>query len=97
MNFKKKLFKTINSKKYKNVTQHDLNIFIRKCREIVKIRKHIYFDDKNQILFIKSFFKNVSTKNFKKNIKKSSILFSFFENNLLIFYKNHSILNIYNY
>jgi hypothetical protein len=60
---KKKFFKIMNSKKYKNTTQHDFNIFIRKCRKIFEIRKHIYFDDKNKILFIKSFFESVSTKN----------------------------------
>jgi activator of 2-hydroxyglutaryl-CoA dehydratase len=60
---KKKLFKIMNSKKYKNTTQHNLNIFIRKCREIFEIRRHIYSDDKNKILFVKSFLENVSTKN----------------------------------
>jgi activator of 2-hydroxyglutaryl-CoA dehydratase len=60
---KKKLFKIMNSKKYKNTTQHDLNIFIQECRKIFEIRKHIYFDDKNKILFVKSFLENVSTKN----------------------------------
>ncbi len=60
---KKKFFKIMNSKKYKNATQHDLNIFIRESREIFEIRKHIYFDDKNKILFVKSFLESVSTKN----------------------------------
>ncbi len=60
---KKKFFKIMNSKKYKSATQHDFNIFIRKCRKIFEIRKHIYFDDKNKILFVKSFLENVSTKN----------------------------------
>jgi hypothetical protein len=60
---KKKFFKIINLKKYKNVTQHDFNTFIRECREIFEIHKHIYFDDKNKILFARSFFESVSTKN----------------------------------
>jgi hypothetical protein len=60
---KKKFFKVMNLKKYKNMTQHDFNIFIRECQEIFEIRRHIYFDDKNKILFVKSFFENVSTKN----------------------------------
>jgi activator of 2-hydroxyglutaryl-CoA dehydratase len=60
---KKKFFKIMNSKKYKNATQHDFNIFIRKCREIFEIRRHIYFDDKNKILFARSFLESVSTKN----------------------------------
>ncbi len=64
---KKKFFKIINSKKYKNTTQHDLNIFIRKCRKIFEIRKHIYSDDKNKILFVKSFLESVSTKNWEKH------------------------------
>jgi hypothetical protein len=60
---KKKFFKIMNSKKYKNATQHDLNNFIQECLEIFEIRKHIYFDDKNKILFVKSFLESVSTKN----------------------------------
>jgi hypothetical protein len=31
---KKKFFKIMNSKKYKNATQHDFNTFIRECRKI---------------------------------------------------------------
>ncbi len=72
---KKKLFKIMNSKKYKNTTQHDLNIFIRECRKIFEIRRHIYFDDKNKILFVKSFFENVSTKNWKRHQKIIDIIF----------------------
>jgi hypothetical protein len=53
----------MNSKKYKSTTQHDLNIFIRKCRNVFEIRRHIYSDDKNKILFVKNFLENVSTKN----------------------------------
>ncbi len=60
---KKKLFKIMNSKKYKSTTQHDFNIFIRECRKIFEIRKHIYFDNKNKILFVKSFLERISTKN----------------------------------
>jgi hypothetical protein len=60
---KKKFFKIMNSKKYKSTTQHDLNIFIRECRKIFEIRRHIYFDDKNKIFFVKSFLESVSTKN----------------------------------
>ncbi len=76
---KKKFFKIMNSKKYKNTTQHDLNIFIRECREIFEIRRHIYFDDKNKILFVKSFLENVSTKNWKKHQKIIDIIFIFWE------------------
>jgi hypothetical protein len=60
---KKKIFKIMNSKKYKNTTQHDLNIFIQKCRKIFEICKHIYFDNKNKIFFVRSFLESVSTKN----------------------------------
>jgi hypothetical protein len=60
---KKKFFKIIDSKKYKNATQHDLNTFIRECRKMFEIRRHIYSDDKNKILFVRSFLENVSTKN----------------------------------
>jgi ABC-type Mn2+/Zn2+ transport system ATPase subunit len=72
---KKKFFKIMNSKKYKNTTQHDLNIFIRECRKIFKIRKHIYFNNKNKIFFVKSFLENVSTKNWKKHQKIIDIIF----------------------
>ncbi len=72
---KKKFFKIMNSKKYKSTTQHDFNIFIRECRKIFEIRKHIYFDDKNKILFVKSFFESVSTKNWKKYQKIIDIIF----------------------
>ncbi len=59
---KKKLFKIVNSKKYKNITQHDLNIFIRKCNEVFEIRRNIYANDKDKILFARSFFDDVSAK-----------------------------------
>jgi hypothetical protein len=76
---KKKFFKIMNSKKYKNTTQHDLNIFIRECRKIFEIRRHIYFDDKNKILFVKNFLESVSTKNWKKHQKIISIIFIFWK------------------
>jgi hypothetical protein len=59
---KKKFFKIVNFKKYKNITQHDLNIFIRKCNEMFEIRRNIYANDKDKILFAKSFFDDVSAK-----------------------------------
>ncbi len=60
---KKKLFKIVNFKKYKNITQHDLNIFIRECNEIFEIQRNIYANDKNKILFARYFFENVLMKN----------------------------------
>jgi hypothetical protein len=60
---KKKIFKIVNSKKYKSITQHDLNIFIRECNEMFEIRRNIYANDKNKILFARSFLDDVSTKN----------------------------------
>ncbi len=59
---KKKLFKIVNFKKYKNIIQHDLNIFIRECNEMFEIRRNIYANDKNKILFAKNFLDDVSTK-----------------------------------
>jgi hypothetical protein len=59
---KKKLFKIVNSKKYKNITQHDLNIFIRECNEVFEIRRNIYANDKDKIFFAKSFLDDVSAK-----------------------------------
>jgi hypothetical protein len=72
---KKKFFKIMNSKKFKNTTQHDLNIFIRECWKIFEIRQHIYSDDKNKIFFVKSFLENVSMKNWKKHHKIIDIIF----------------------
>jgi hypothetical protein len=59
---KKKFFKIVNFKKYKNIIQHDLNIFIRECNEMFEIRRNIYANDKDKILFAKSFLDDVSTK-----------------------------------
>ncbi len=59
---KKKLFKIVNFKKYKNIIQHDLNIFIRECNEMFEIRRNIYANDKNKILFARSFLDDVSAK-----------------------------------
>jgi hypothetical protein len=60
---KKKLFKIVNFKKYKNITQHDLNIFIRECNEMFEIRRNTYANDKDKILFARSFLDDVSAKN----------------------------------
>ncbi len=60
---KKKLFKIVDSKKYKNTTQHDLNIFIRECNEMFEIRRNIYANDKDKILFARSFLEDISTEN----------------------------------
>jgi hypothetical protein len=60
---KKKLFKIVNSEKYRDITQHDLNTFIRECNEIFEIRRNIYANDKDKILFARSFLDDVSTKN----------------------------------
>jgi hypothetical protein len=59
---KKKFFKIMNFTKYKNIIQHDLNIFIRECNEMFEIRRNIYANDKDKILFAKSFLDDVSTK-----------------------------------
>jgi hypothetical protein len=59
---KKKFFKIVNFKKYKSITQHDLNIFIRECNEMFEIRRNIYANDKDKIFFAKSFLDDVSAK-----------------------------------
>ncbi len=59
---KKKLFKIVNSKKYKSITQHDLNIFIKECNEMFEIRRNIYANDKDKNLFAKNFLDDVSAK-----------------------------------
>ncbi len=59
---KKKFFKIVNFKKYKDITQHDLNIVVRKCNEMFEIRRNIYANDKNKILFAKNFLDDVLTK-----------------------------------
>ncbi len=68
---KKKLFKIVNFKKYKNITQHDLNIFIRECNEVFEIRRNIYANDKNKIFFARSFLDDVSAKDWKRHQKQS--------------------------
>ncbi len=60
---KKKLFKIVDLKKYKNIIQHDLNIFIQEYNEMFEIRRNIYTNDKNKIFFAKSFFEDVLTEN----------------------------------
>jgi multidrug efflux pump subunit AcrA (membrane-fusion protein) len=60
---KKKLFKIVNFKKYRDIIQHDLNTFIRKFNEIFEIRRNIYANDKDKILFARSFLDDVSAKN----------------------------------
>jgi hypothetical protein len=52
----------MNSTKYKNITQHNLNIFIQEYDEMFEIRRNIYANDKNKIFFAKSFLDDVSTK-----------------------------------
>jgi hypothetical protein len=64
---KKKFFKIVNFKKYKNITQHDLNIFIQECNEIFEIRRNIYANDKNKILFARNFLDDVSTKDWERH------------------------------
>jgi uncharacterized FlgJ-related protein len=56
----------MNFEKYKNIIQHDLNIFIRECNEMFEIQRNIYANDKNKIFFAKSFLDDVSTKNWKR-------------------------------
>ncbi len=58
-----KLFKIVNSKKYKNIIQHNLNIFIREYNEMFEIRKNIYANVKNKILCARNFLENVSNEN----------------------------------
>jgi hypothetical protein len=60
---KKKFFKIVNSKKYKSITQHDLNNFIRECNEMFEIRRNIYANDKNKIFFARRFLEDVSIEN----------------------------------
>ncbi len=68
--FQKKIFfKIVNFKKYESITQYDLNIFIRECNEMFEIRRNIYANDKNKIFLAKSFFDDVSTKDWKRHQK----------------------------
>ncbi len=77
---KKKFFKIVNFKKYKNIIQHDLNIFIRECNEMFEIRRNIYANDKNKIFFARSFLDDVSVKNWKRHQKTIDLIaISWFE------------------
>jgi hypothetical protein len=58
---KKKLFKTIDFKKYKKINQHDLNIFIRECDVEYEFKFIIYANDKNKIFFAHEFLNDAST------------------------------------
>ncbi len=71
---KKKLFEIVNLKKYKNITQHDLNIFIRECNEMFEIRRNIYANDKNKIFFARNFLENVSIENWEKHQKTINLI-----------------------
>ncbi len=71
---KKKLFKIVNSEKYRDITQHDLNTFIRECNEIFEIRRNIYANDKDKILFARSFLDDVSTKNWERHQKTIDLI-----------------------
>ncbi len=71
---KKKLFKIVNFKKYRNIIQHDLNIFILECNEIFEIRHNIYANDKDKILFAKSFLDDVSAKNWERHQKTIDLI-----------------------
>ncbi len=70
----KKFFKIVNFKKYKSITQHDLNIFIKKCNDMFKIRRNIYANDKDKILFAKSFLDDVSMKDWKRHQKTIDLI-----------------------
>jgi hypothetical protein len=69
---KKKLFKIVNFKKYKNVTQYNLNIFIREYNEMFEIRRNIYANDKDKIFFAKSFL-TIYQRKIENDIKKRLI------------------------
>ncbi len=71
---KKKLFKIVNFKKYRDIIQHDLNTFIRKFNEIFEIRRNIYANDKDKILFARSFLDDVSAKNWKRHQKTIDLI-----------------------
>jgi hypothetical protein len=71
---KKKFFKIVNFKKYKSITQHDLNIFISECNEMFEIRRNIYANDKNKILFAKNFLDDVSAKDWERHQKTIDLI-----------------------
>jgi hypothetical protein len=58
---KKKLFKTIDFKKYKRINQHDLNIFVQECDVKFELKLIIYADDNDKIFFVHRFLNDAST------------------------------------
>jgi hypothetical protein len=58
---RKKLFKKIDSKKYKKINQHDLNIFTRECNDEFEIKFYIYAEDRNRILIAQRYLESIST------------------------------------
>jgi hypothetical protein len=60
---KKKMFKIVDSKRYKSIKQHDLNTFVRECQRAFDIRFLIYALHKDKILYTQKFLNDTSTKN----------------------------------
>jgi hypothetical protein len=66
---KEKLFKIVDPKKYKGTTQHDLNTFIRECNGVFEVRRNTYADDKDKILFARSFLDGVPAEDWERHQK----------------------------
>jgi hypothetical protein len=60
---KEKMFKIVDSKQYKSIKQHDLNIFVRECQRAFDIRFLIYALNKDKIFYAQKFLNNTSAKN----------------------------------
>jgi hypothetical protein len=59
---KEKMFKIVDSKRYKNTKQHDLNIFVRECQKAFDIRLLTYALNKDKILYAQRFLNDTSAK-----------------------------------
>ncbi len=84
---KKKFFKIMNSKKYKSAHNTILILSYENVEKFLRFADIFTSTIKTRFCSLKVFLRTYQRK-IEKNIKKSLILFSFFKNNLWIFYKN---------
>jgi hypothetical protein len=68
---KEKVFKTVDSMKYKETNQRDLNKYVRECNAVFEIKSHIYVDDKIKILFVQRLLIDTSANNWINKRKKN--------------------------
>lgn len=56
---KKQFFLTNNFKKYKNINQHEFNVFIRECVDVLEVRRIIYVNNLNKNFFAQFYLESI--------------------------------------